>query len=35
MYFLQNRFLLWYNIWTRRCGIDYDSIRILFDGIYD
>ncbi len=23
------------NRWTRKCGIDYDSISMLFDGIYD
>ena len=23
------------NRWTRRCGIDYDSISLLFDGIYE
>ena len=23
------------NRWTRQCGIDYDSISMLFDGIYD
>ncbi len=23
------------NRWTRKCGIDYDSISLLFDGIYD
>jgi len=23
------------NRWTRKCGIDYNSISILFDGIYD
>ena len=23
------------NRWTRKCGIDYDSISMLFDKIYD
>ena len=23
------------NRWTRKCGIDYDSMSMLFDGIYD
>ena len=23
------------NRWTRRCGIDFDSISFLFDGIYE
>lgn len=23
------------NRWTRKCGIDYESIRMLFDGIYE